>query len=622
MNFVSPERFVWLWIALPIIIFYLLKTRLRRQRVSTLMFWDQLFDEKRQRSLLQRLRHWLSLLLQLAFLLLVVFALVDPLWQGQQDARQQIVVVLDNSASMNAIEFNGRSRIEIAREHAAGVAEALRAGDEIALITAGSVVRVVVGMSDFGPAVRDAAEEVMPTDGPTQVEQAIQTARRLASDPERRKIVVISDLAFETASASGEQDDIRVIRVGQSLDNVAITRLQVRRSLVDPIGYAGLIEVENFGERPVDCRLTIELGDELVDVIPISLEPDEPFRHTISQASADGGVLVASIDVDDALVVDNVARAILPAREPIPVTLVAARPNLYLESVLNAIPLIELTTTDTVPQSSPANGLTVLYQTDAKTLPTGSVMVIGPVGDSEAWQLGEKVSEAIVAKQNAESPLLLHVHLMNLVMPDARSLQVPDEANIVLESANGGTLMASMIRPKGRLVVLSTDLDAGDLPLRIAFPVMMTNTVNWFLSSNGELQPALATGQVAEMTCTAGPQEDWAWVDTDGAVRQASVGEQVASIGPIDRVGIVSLGPRKAIAGERGEVDIVDKRVQQVAINLSNHQESNLRLASGVTSTQADSVGLGSYNVWFYLAALALALCATEWFLYQRRIVG
>ena len=68
MNLINPTALFLAGLAVPIIVFYILKIRLRRVPVSTLMFWQQIFEEKKPRSIWQRLRHLLSLLLQLAFL--------------------------------------------------------------------------------------------------------------------------------------------------------------------------------------------------------------------------------------------------------------------------------------------------------------------------------------------------------------------------------------------------------------------------------------------------------------------------------------------------------------------------------------------------------------------------
>ncbi len=89
-------------LALPIVVFYILKVRLRRAPVATIMFWRQIFEEKKPRSLWQTLRHLLSLLLQIAFLLLLVFALASRSFPWDSRTAKRLVLVVDNSASMNA----------------------------------------------------------------------------------------------------------------------------------------------------------------------------------------------------------------------------------------------------------------------------------------------------------------------------------------------------------------------------------------------------------------------------------------------------------------------------------------------------------------------------------------
>lgn len=630
MNFVSPERLIWLWAALPVVLFYVLRTRLRRRPVATLMFWDRLFDEKRQRSFWQRLRHLLSLLLQLAFLLLVVAALVDPLWQGQQEDARQVVIVLDNSASMNAVDDAGESRLERARQEALGVVSALRSGDEAALVTAGSTVRIAVGMTDFGPAVRDAIQAIEPTDGPTRVSEAIEAARRLTRAPQRRELVIISDFCFEDAKPLAEQDDVRPIAVGEPVDNAGITSLAARRSLVDPIGYAALVEVHNFGDSSFEGRLTVELAEELVDVIPLSLSPGEAWQKTIVGASAAGGVLRASLDAEDALPADNTARAVIPAQPAIPVVLVSTQPSLYLESVFESIPLIELSTTSTPPAQAPEGGFVVLHRVVPEELPRGSVLVIDPRSGSEAWTLGRTVDQAIVAEQDTSSPLMPHVRLTNVLLPGARDLQLTEPARALLNGADGSTWMASRVDGDDRLVALSVNLEEGDLPLRIAFPVMMTNAVNWFLGRTGELQPALQTGQLAEVPLGTSPAEPWAWRDSAGETGSATIAGEAALVGPIDRVGSARLGPRRLIAGEPPASPVEDEKaanrpreqLRTLAVNLCDRAESDLNPRLQPLGDDRQIASTGQHSLWFYLACLALGLVVGEWFLYQRRIVG
>src|SRR5438270_2408486 len=99
MSLANPTAMFWLALAVPVVIFYILKIRLRRVPVSTVLFWRQIFDEKRPRSLWERLRHLLSLLVQLALIALLVAALAEPFFAWEALTARRVVLVVDNSAS-------------------------------------------------------------------------------------------------------------------------------------------------------------------------------------------------------------------------------------------------------------------------------------------------------------------------------------------------------------------------------------------------------------------------------------------------------------------------------------------------------------------------------------------
>ncbi|QDT02597.1 hypothetical protein K227x_09750 [Rubripirellula lacrimiformis] len=654
MPLASPERMWWLWIAIPIIGFYILKTRLRRRSVATLLFWDQLFEEKRQRSLWQNLRHWLSLLLQLVFVALVVLALADPLWRSQDDSGHEWILVVDNSASMQAIDpETGQTRLQLAIQRAIGVARGLRPGEQMALVTAGSSVRVLVGMSDFAPAIEDALASIDSTDGPTRVREAIEAARRLADDEQRRQIVVFSDLGISDRSNIDQTPDVRWEVIGASQSNVAITRFQVRRSTVDPIGYALLVEVQNLSDEPIQTRLTLTLNDDLVDVLPIKLDADGQWRRTIDGASRVGGVLKAVLDVDDGLDVDNMAHAIVPARPLVPVTLVtqADSPSFYLRTVLESIPLIELTVIDAaqgidsaggdaggdlVPDDT--SGLVVYSGTVPGQMPPCPALFIATAdGPASAWKLGDSIATPLVAKQDKNSPLLRHVQLQNVLLAGGRDIDVDEsfgQPTTLLETADGSRVLVSVERPEGRVIVLTANLDDSDLPLRIAFPVMMTNAMNWFFRQSGDMNPALGTGQLTTVPWDR-DDESVVLMSPDGTTRKVTVSRQNASISPVDRTGIYGLfvpesipdpgpGETKSPGVLASPQDLKSSGVVQgdlLAVNVCDAGESDLRVADVAVPQQA-MVSHGGAPAWFYLLMLAIGLVIGEWALFNRRTVA
>jgi hypothetical protein len=638
MNFAHPLALVWLGLAVPIVICYLLKVRLRRVPVSTAMFWSQVFDEKRPQALWQRLRHPASLLVQLAFLALVALSLADPYWAWESLAAERVVLVLDNSASMNATDV-APNRLAAARDEAASLIRRLRTRDEMAIISVGSSPKVVCGLTSQPGALQQALESIEPTDSPTRIPAAIQLARRLLGDHARPRIVVVSDGCFAEAGQLAKSDEIELISVGAKTGNVGITQFQVRRSLIDPIGYEIQLEVRNQSDQPVECRLEIDLADQPLDVLPLKLAPEERFSRTLEHATADGGLLVARLKHGDALAVDNQAVALLPRRPVQPLLLVTSGSH-YLQRVFEAIPAVSVQVASTPPERIPAGTIAVYHRHAPKPLPAGNVMVIDPAESSDAWTLGGKLENPLVGKQQGDSPLLAHVRLEHAWMPAARKIEVAGRHEVLLSTVDGEPIYLAMQHSSedgrhGKLLVLSVDLDAGDLPLRTAFPILMANAIAWFQRGDAQLHEAHSTGSLAEvkredlsLRSTASTAEDRAAASSRLVLRSPYEREwslpllaERLTIGPLDRAGIWTIHARAAATSDV-EMGEPATPVWQVASNLSDAAESDLRPVADSDTRHAGLAKLAGMPIWFDLTLLAAALISLEWFLYQRRWIS
>src|SRR5947208_2371977 len=128
MNLANPLALAWAGLLIPVVIFYILKIRLRRVPVSTVIFWRQIFEEKKPRSLWEKLWHLLSLLTQLLILGLLVLALAQPFFRWEIEGACRLVLVVDNSASMNATDV-APTRLARARELGRRLVSGLRAQD-------------------------------------------------------------------------------------------------------------------------------------------------------------------------------------------------------------------------------------------------------------------------------------------------------------------------------------------------------------------------------------------------------------------------------------------------------------------------------------------------------------
>jgi hypothetical protein len=622
MNLANPSGLLWASLAIPIVIFYILKIRLRRVPVSTVLFWRQIFEEKKPRSLWQRLRHLLSLLVQLAFLALLVGALAQPFFSWEVDAARRVVLVIDNSASMNATDVEP-TRLAKAKEIGQGVITGLRARDQMAIVAAGTTPQVVCGLTGHQGTLRERLEAVPATDGPTRVAEAVELARRLIADEKAEqkhvRVIVLTDGCAKDMEATAATENVQVAAVGQRTGNVGISAFQVRRSLLDPIGYEILAEVVNQSDEPVKCRFQIQLNDDTIEVVPLDLEANGKWSQVFEKTSADGGQLTASIDRADALAADNKAVALLPKREFQPVILVSENGNLFLEKVLEANPLVKLKVSRKPLGGAPPPGTIVVYHRQVpKVLPPGPAFVIEPSNDCDLWQVGEKLQNPLVAQQDKDSPLMAHIRLDNVLMPEARKLKFTPAAGkpqVLAGALTGEPLLCAFERPEGKVLVLTVNLDRGDLPLRTAFPILATNALAWFAGGRGELHEALAAGAVTEVALPEKQGEEFLLRSPDGQTRKLPPGVKRTTIGPLDRCGVwaVVLAPAGA------------SPVQEIACNLANRAESDLRTPESLSSSgveQAAALGFTGRPLWFYLLAAAWLLAAVEWYLYQRRWIS
>ena len=673
-EFANPMFAWWAALTVPIILIYILKVRLRRRPVSTLLFWNQLFDEKKPRAWWQQLRHWLSLLLQLAFVLLLVGALIDPLWSWQKNSQRRIVLILDNSASMKAKEANGITRLQLAKDTAKSLARSLRPGDEMSLVSAGGQSVVHVGLTNHARLLIDGIDACPETDAPSVILPAITTAERLLKDrPVKAEIIVLTDGCIEDFETIRNNPMVKLYGVGSPRENTAITRYQVRRSLMDTVGYQVLIEVTNHGKEKVDTKLELSLEESLVDVVPMSLEPGESRTRILDHTSATGGKLVAKLNIVDALSTDNIAIAVLPQRAPLPITLVTPG-SLFLKSVLESMPLVELTITDTAPSTAPKGGLLVIDRKVPDVVPTGRVLVVDPQNNCDQWTVGDALEQPIVARVDKDSPLTQHVRLDNVLFPGAKQLTFTTPVETLIKDPLDSPMLARMKRPGGDLWLLTCNLEMSDLPLRIAFPVLIKNAIEWFQGSEGELRPVVPTGSLAQFTLPVdehsietekpnatvsaasganGPASEPVANDAAIAVEAnnsnaerrdlqvqspsglriaVSTQTEQATIGPILECGLWSVtpGPNKSVEAsatksdnaKESAVTPVDYR-WTFASNLTNRNESDLNPRGEMqTPGSLSLMSLGGRAIWFYVTLLAIALIAAEWWLYQRRVIG
>ena len=371
MNFISPTAFLLFGLAAPIVMLYILKLRRRREPVSTLLFWEQIFREKQTTSLFQKLKHLLSLLLQLLFLTLLVLALARPQFAFMTKSARQIILIIDHSASMNALDGT-LSRLESAKKEALRMVDNLRFIDEMMVVSCHTQPIIHSPFTNHQKSLRGAIESIVPTDVKTDLQPALAVAHSVAQTKPNPEIIVLSDfhqipdtLLAQRESPDAQLSDAKVRLLSVNLGeegNVGITQFRVRKSLVNAFDYQTLLTVVNASAEEKSFNVELYLNDAILDVRPYTLAPGESKSELFTNFTMEGGRLKAVLDVEDALSTDNVAYAALPKREQIPVLLVTPD-NPFLENALAVDEKLDLTVVAPDQYEPGARGYDVIFLT-------------------------------------------------------------------------------------------------------------------------------------------------------------------------------------------------------------------------------------------------------------------
>jgi hypothetical protein len=625
-------------IAIPIVIFYILKVRLRRVPVSTNLFWNQIFEEKPPKSLWQNLRYWLSLLAQLLILALLVLAIADPILYWQTKGARRVVLIMDVSASMQAFD-KATTRFDSAKQAAQRVLDGVREQDQVAILTAGTQPEVVLGMGNHVPSLRRAINDLQPVDTPANLGSAVELADQLLGDAPNGQVIVFTDQANPKNTKSDNEPKkataVEYQAFGSNASNVGITQFQTRRSMVDAVGYELLVEVRNASDQPIQCRLEIELDERPVDIFPLKLQPNETWSRTLEKTSLEGGALKASLSKfetdqgedrskNNKLDVDDIAWAILPDRVIQPVLIVSPG-NLFLQKVFEANPLVRVTVQKEIPTAWPENTVVVLHKLIPDPLPSNPLFIIDPETNSSLFRVDGLIDSPLVTEQDKDSPLMTHVRLDNVIFPNTKKLTfLTQTAKPIASCVGGESLFATLSHGDKKAVVLGVNLEQSDLAFRTVFPILASNAIAWFSSQSGELSLAISGGDTARLnrSLSASALPENLWLISPGLQVKRQSG---STAGPLKETGVWELFEWDANGNPTAEtLRATGKLVDRYAVNLASSSETDLRNAneSDRAPMQTSIASWFSYPPWYYLAILIGSLLVLEWGMYQRRVLA
>jgi Ca-activated chloride channel family protein len=624
MNFLAPAAFA-LALLLPVIVaMYLLKVRRQRQTISSVYLWQRMVRDVEANAPWQRLRRNLLLILQLIATALLVLALTRPFTWTEGIGGQTAVLVVDISAGMAAAD-GSPTRLDDAKARLRLLIDGLPADATTTLITAGEEVRIAVASSRDRRQLHDAVNALQPGTGGSRLDAALELASAVAARQPGAEIVVYSDFAgIANADLLLDRTDaaIRFVTLGTRALNQSVSAVTLQRA-PDGASLIAFVQVTNFSPDPVQRRLVLSqmqtesptAGDALA-AFDLDLPPLGERVVVVEDLPPTLPAVVAALAGDDLLAIDDRAWAVAPSAAAVEVTLVTTG-NRFLETALALQPGLALTTVRPADYRPTAATLTVIDGSlpVTLTLPAGNLLFIGPVRSSELFSVTGELEQPEPLAVDRSDPLLDNVNLGEVSILRAASLVTPAWARpLVVDVANPTSplLFAGELDDR-RIAVIAFDLRRSDLPLQVAFPILLNNLTSWLAASSAQTPLALAPGE----PLTFAPPLT---VDAVNIVRPDG-----ASVRLLPEQGRVQF----ADTADLGLYQITWDGVTQArfAVNLAATQESNIApqslTAAAGDNGQASPLLQAARREWWRLPAfVALIVLVAEWIAYQRGAVG
>ncbi|PJF48169.1 MAG: VWA domain-containing protein [Chloroflexi bacterium] len=596
MNLLNPAAFLFALLAAPIILLYLLRLQRREQTVSSTLLWRQVTMDREANTLWQRLRRHLLLILQLSTLAFLVFALIRPYMNVPSEVSGRSIVLLDASASMRATDV-APSRFEAARARVRDAINSMGANDQMTLIVVDGAPRALSALTSDKLQLLDALDAARPSLDAANWSAAIALAVATGAGDEDTTTLVFSDGAHadDLVRLPGKA---RFIPIGNSGDNVAISTLTLRRTLR---GLSAFVRVTNSG--PQDDRVLVSLRADgaLVDARALDVPAGASAEWTIGNINPNVAAVQARIDEAQRnfLAVDDAAYAV-NAENTMRHALLLTRGNRFLEQALAFLPGLRVTRAAAMPPDAQTYDLYVLDNVTA-TLPARANALL--IGAQSVFTPSGIFSNTDYVRTELH-PIARNVDWRGVSVLDARRVNAPSWLQPVIESQGGPLVLAgeSDEDDSQRVVLITFDLRRSDLPLQIAFPILIANSVEWLAPAQGLNVPLnVKPGEVVPMP--------------EGTRVTLPSGEEVVTgrrgFAQTDGPGVYTFDAGRAQGA--------------FAVNFINVSESriapnpNLQVGSvSANAEQVESRPTSQREFWHWMAGIALVLLLAEWWVYQR----
>ncbi|MBD5089767.1 MAG: VWA domain-containing protein [Clostridiales bacterium] len=589
MQFVNLLPFGLLVLIPGIILLYILKQKSEDKDVSSLYLWRETYKNIEVSSPWERLKNNLLMYIQIAVILGIILALAGPYLANSQTGSKNMVLVLDNSGSMNAIYTEKKSRLETAKEEALHYVEKWNGNVNVTLLSCNQNSKVILsGCSDTNK-IKEAIYNINPTDVAGNLEPAVSMVESMAEQWDGYEALFFTDSSLNMGKVNGNVVDVSSKGMNGAVDYVSYDR-----------GKNGSIsvvsKVTNYGTETTSSDVNLYFNDKMLRIENSGeLAPGEStvvyFEPVTAKEYENNKTVVirAEWNQKDAMENDNAAYTIMRENEEQKVLLISKQ-NVFLEKAIGTLDHVSLYKADSMKEAE-GSGEYDLYIFDnvmPEEIPDGNLLFINPKDSNitkDLFQVKGKKKGAVVNICEQKYTQMIDKKF-NFGVNQYQQIEPVGKAEVFLQADKDKVGFLERIG-KRQIAVLGFDLHASDFALQMEFPILMNQLLGDILQGYMLQETQIIAGEEYLVNQVSYTKEQAGIYTIEGETTKGKVQESLAVNFPTT-----------------AESSLVE------TVEVSQNESAQTK---NVTDTIRNTRDLKTFIIW-----LVLVLVGLEWVIYLR----
>ena len=585
---------LFLLITIPLLILlYILKRKYREEVISSTLLWNEVYKNTRANTPWEKLRKNIMLLLQIIILLLLILSLMRPFLNFGGKTYKNIILVIDNTASMSA-EYGDGTRLDEAKKLAKEFLASTKDYTNTYIIAFDGNSNLLQN-GDFDKEVsNDIISSISQSYNSGDINETLSFVKAIGEGIEEDyEVIAITDKDFSLGDVNGKVVSLANSGVNASIDNIS------HKFLEDSVRVIATITNRGTGDYQGDFSLYD--GEELISVEALDLKEGENKTLTFDLSSIKSETLRGELSRKDMIAGDNTYNHVV-GKKKVNKVLIVTEQNLFLEKAFSNIQNTEVYKTNNASNLTSADNydLYVFDGVTADIIPSkGSILFINPSSNeffnvTSGGEGGE--AKAVIGEVSK------YLEDTTFTAAKYNSIEIPYYGKGFLN------IDEDFIGFKGevdgrKIAALSFDLHNSDFPLKKEFPILMYELGENLISSGmvyssnykaGEKIIAKGLSLDSNITLTY-PNGDTEEITSGDEIKEDS------------QIGVYRLETQD----EKELFSVNFPSEKEGNTNVSNISESE-----NVVSSKADlKRGLNLYPL---IIILAIAVVAFEWIMYKR----